>query len=77
MMKRGFFPICSIILIGILCVIFLLPCGCGYNQPGETTAEGHRRHRRVIRTNQQEMMADIDRVLLLDEPSNLTDKRIP
>ncbi|MCJ7778606.1 MAG: hypothetical protein MUP16_09865 [Sedimentisphaerales bacterium] len=77
MMKRGFFPICSIILIGILCAIVLLPCGCGYNQMGETAAEGHRRHKRVIRTDQQEMMADIDRVLLLNEPSSLTDKRIP
>lgn len=44
---------------------------------GETAAEGHRRHKRVIRTDQQEMMADIDRVLLLNEPSSLTDKRIP
>ena len=46
-------------------------------QPGETTAEGGRRHERVLRLNQQEMMADIDRILLLDRPSELTDLRIP
>ena len=47
------------------------------DQLGETEAEGNRRHRRVFRTNRQEMMADIDRVLLIDQPSRLTDKRIP
>ncbi len=69
----------SIILTIILCILVFLPCGCGgfFNQLGETTAEGHRRHERVLRLNRQEMMADIDRVLLLDQPSRLTDKRIP
>jgi hypothetical protein len=84
-MKSGFlsgrklsFGLHSIILSVILTVLVFLPCGCGFfNQPGETVAEGHRRHRRVLRTNRQEMMADIDRVLQLDEPSKLTDKRIP
>jgi hypothetical protein len=85
MMKSGSIswrkPSCglrSIILSIILCVLLFLPCGCSFfNQSGETTAEGHRRHKRVLRRNRQEMMADIDRVLLLDEPSKLTDKRIP
>ncbi len=54
-----------------------MPFGCSISQPGETAAEGHRRHQRVVRINQQEMMADIDTVLMLDEPSRLTDKRIP
>ncbi len=55
-----------------------LACGCSsYEQPGETAAEGRRRHERVARINRQEMMADIDRFLLLDRPSRLTDKRIP
>ena len=67
-----------IILSIILCFLVFLPCGCGFfNQSGETIAEGHRRHKRVLRLNRQEMMADIDRVLQLDEPSKLTDKRIP
>jgi hypothetical protein len=53
-------------------------CGCSsYEQPGETAAEGHRRHERIARTNQQELMSDIDTFFLLDRPSKLTDKRIP
>jgi hypothetical protein len=52
--------------------------GCiSSDQPGETVAEGRRRHERVLRINRQEMMADIDRAFLLDQPSKLTDKRIP
>ena len=54
-----------------------MPFGCNFSQPGETVAEGHRRHLRMARINQQEMMADIDSVLMLDRPSKLTDKRIP
>jgi hypothetical protein len=62
----------------VLCGVVLLLCGCSsYEQPGETAAEGRRRHDRVLRINQQEMMADIDRMLLLDKPTKLTDKRIP
>jgi len=77
-MKSGSFSVCRLILSVILCALVFWPCSCrSYEQPGETTAEGHRRHRRVLRINKQEMMADIDRVLLLDEPSKLTDKRMP
>ena len=75
MMKS--FSVSKVILSVILCALFFLLCGCAWNQPGETTAEGHRRHQRTLRINQQEMMADIDKVLLLDKPSKLTDKRIP
>lgn len=58
-------------------VIFMLVCYlAGCSQPGETTAEGKRRHLRNQRINQQEMMADIDKTLLLDKPSRLSDKRI-
>ncbi len=64
----------ALILSGLLSLL----CGCrSCDQPGETLAEGRRRHQRVLRINQQEMMADIDRILLLDSPSKLTDKRIP
>ncbi len=78
MMKSGSMSLCSIILTIVLCVLVFMPYGCGFcNQLGETTAEGHRRHKRVLRVNRQEMMADVDRVFLLDEPSKLTDKRIP
>lgn len=62
----------------VLSALFLLPIGCNsYDQLGETTAEGHRRHDRVHRINQDEFMADIDTFLLTDKPSKLTDKRIP
>lgn len=69
--------VCKVILAAVLGIFFLLPSGCSSTQPGETAAEGHRRHRRNLRISQQEMMADIDMVLLLDQPSKLTDKRIP
>jgi hypothetical protein len=50
---------------------------CNTAQLGETEAEGNRRHRRVFRIDQSELMSDLDRFMLLDEPSRLTDKRIP
>ena len=66
------------VLIAAFLVLVFMPLGCSsFSQPGETAAEGSRRHDRIARINQQEMMADIDTVLMLDEPSRLTDKRIP
>jgi len=76
-MKKAYFFICKVILLVFLCTFVFLPFGCSSQQPGETLAEGQRRHKRNLRINQQEMMADIDRVLLLDRPSRLSDKRIP
>ncbi len=65
-------------LIVILGALVFLTCGCSsYEQPGETAAEGQRRHQRIARINQQELMADIDKFMLWDRPSRLTDKRIP
>ena len=69
--------LCRVILTVVLGVLFLLPGGCSFDQPGETVAEGRRRHLRNARINQQEMMADIDTVMLSDKPSKLSDKRIP
>jgi len=70
--------LCRVILTVILGVLFLLPGGCSsYEQPGETAAEGRRRHLRNARINQGEMMADLDKFMLSDKPSKLTDKRIP
>jgi hypothetical protein len=69
---------CKVILVVVLCALFLVPLGCrSYDQLGETAAEGHRRHKRALRINRQEMMADLDALMLLDKPSKLTDKRIP
>ena len=69
--------VCKVILTFILLVLLFMPFGCSSSQPGETAAEGNRRHQRVFRINQELLMADIDTVLLLDKPSKLTDKRIP
>jgi hypothetical protein len=78
MMKSVSISICTVILVIALLVLVFMPFGCSsFSQPGETAAEGHRRHQRVARINQQELMADIDTVLMTDEPSKLTDKRIP
>ena len=77
MMKNVSVSVCKVVLPVILLVLVFMPFGCNSSQPGETSAEGHRRHQRMARINQQEMMADIDAVLMLDEPSKLTDKRIP
>ncbi len=68
----------EVILSIILWALVFLPLGCAFwDQSGETTTEGHRRHKRVLSINRQEMMADVDKFLLLDKPSKLTDKRIP
>ena len=77
MMKSVSVSVCKVILSVILLVMVFASFGCSSQQPGETAAEGHRRHQCVVRINQQEMMADIDTVLMLAQPSKLTDKRIP
>jgi hypothetical protein len=62
--------------LGVILVVLVFACfGCG--QLGETEAQGNRRHLRNLRINQQELMEDVDRTLLSDKPSKLTDKRIP
>ena len=76
-MKNTSVFVCKVILLVFLCTLVLVPFGCSFQQPGETVAEGQRRHKRNLRINQQGMMADIDRVLLMDRPSRLTDRRIP
>lgn len=77
-MKSVSVSVCKLILVATALVFVFMPLGCSsLSQPGETVAEGNRRHNRVLRLNQQEMMADIDAALMLDEPSRLTDKRIP
>jgi len=74
MKKSGVSGILGIALCALVFVLF----GCEFfNQPGETAAEGHRRHLRNLRLQRQEMMQDIDHALLTDEPSKLTDKRLP
>jgi hypothetical protein len=68
--------VCKSILSIFFCALVFWLSGC-FEQPGETAAEGHRRHLRNLRVNQQELMQDVDKVMLSDQPSKLTDKNIP
>ena len=61
----------------LMCTLVTWLAGCGSGQPGETRAEVSRRHDRVQRLNASMMRSDMDKALLLDRPSRLTDKRIP
>jgi hypothetical protein len=74
----GFKRTSSLQLTVLLCSLVFMLGGCNlFEQPGETAAEGHRRHQRNITLNQQNLMTDLDRALLFDRPSKLTEKRIP
>jgi hypothetical protein len=72
MMKKT--SVSMILGIFLFALIFWLS-GC--SQPGETTAEGGRRHDRNLTINQQELNQDLDKAFLFDKPSKLSDKRIP
>jgi hypothetical protein len=74
-MKNSSVSVCKVILTVFFCAAVLWFVGCA--QPGETTAEGHRRHLRKLRIDNQQMMEDIDTVMLTDQPSKLSDKRLP
>jgi len=64
------------VIWGIMLYILVLGMS-GCNQPGETSAEGARRHQRYMSISKQEMLQDADKLMLTDEPSKLTDKRMP
>jgi hypothetical protein len=67
-----------LLLAVLLCILVFWLGGCSLiERPGETAAEGNRRHLRNLTVNQQNMMSDIDRALLADKPSKLSDKKIP
>lgn len=71
-------PLKTGILGLVLAVLCLAGSGCGsYAQPGETALERKVRHRRLLRSNYHQMAEDIDKLLLLDKPSSLSDKRLP
>jgi outer membrane biogenesis lipoprotein LolB len=67
----------SVLFVLLLALALLLTGCCLFAHPGQTAAEVHRDHLRTLRVNQQEMMSDIDRTLGVDQPSKLTDKKIP
>jgi hypothetical protein len=77
MMKSVSAFVLKVILAVFLSALIFLPFGCSCSQLGETTAEGNRRHERNLRIDQQELVEDADESLLLDQPSRLSDKRIP
>ncbi len=62
------------VLLVILCVFVTGLSGCG--QPGETAAEGHRRHKRYLRVSREQLMRDVDSFMMTDKPSALGNKRI-
>lgn len=64
------------LLLAVLLVCLTLELS-GCSQPGETTAEGHRRHARVLRVNQQEFNADLDKLLHMDKPSKMHELTVP
>ena len=66
-----------LLVLAAAILVSMLLVGCNARQMGETGPEVARRHDRVFRLNTEMLMSDIDRVLMLDEPSRLTDKRIP
>jgi len=70
---------CLSAVLGIaLCALVFVLSGCEFlDQPGETAAEGHRRHLRNLRLQRQQFMHDVDYLLLMDEPSRLSEERLP
>jgi len=69
----------TVSLLGaVLLTLAVLSTGCGFfAQPGKTPAEVHRQHVRVLKINHQQLMADVDKVLLIDKPSTLMNRRMP
>ena len=67
----------KVVLVVLLALFCLMPLGCATSQLGETAAEGSRRHDRNLRLQRHQLTTDIDDILLLSEPSRLSEMRIP
>lgn len=70
------------IVVSLLGVVLLtlatMSTGCGLlDHQGKTADEVNRDHMRMLRVNQQELMSDVDRAMLWDKPSKLTEKQLP
>ena len=65
----------STVVLSIVILIYLVGAsGCNsIHSPGETSAEGHRRHMRMVNLETQMIWADIDAVLYTDETTRLAD----
>ena len=73
-MKKTF--VCRVIFGIVLCSLIFGLSGCG-SQPGETRAEGSRRHMRNARINREGLMKDLDDFMMMDQPSQLSEHRTP
>lgn len=81
-MRKGFLVSKKRWVPGIVGLAILALClgfgGCSsWAQPGETALERKVRHNRILRANYHQMVEDIDKIWKLDEPSTLSDKRMP
>lgn len=66
------------LLVVVLLALVVMSTGCGlFDKPGQTAAEVNRDHIRMLKINQQELVSDVDKALLLDKPRNLSDKSLP
>lgn len=61
-----------IFCVCVLCSMGVCLMGCG--TPGETSAEVNRRHNNAIRTESLQMQDDVDALLMIEQPSKLSDK---
>lgn len=64
-------------VVVLLLALFIGLVGCDSPQQGETRDEVRRRHERNTRLNEQQLSEDWDMVMLQDQPSKLTDKKVP
>ena len=60
----------------VLCFVAICMIGCTRGTPGETAAEVKRRHIDIVHNNMQQLQSDVDTVLMLDQPSKLSDRHI-
>jgi hypothetical protein len=69
----------QVVLTVLLLALALFSTGCAgfFDHPGKTAQEVHRDHLRELRVNNQQMMRDIDRWLGFDQPSMLTERKLP
>jgi hypothetical protein len=67
-----------LVLLAMLLGVVLCVVGCSSMiiGQGETAAEGHRRHLRQANITRQQLADDVDAVLLTDQPTRLSDKRV-
>ena len=72
-MRKQF--VLAILLLAV--IVFSTGCAGFWDQPGMTAQEVHREHLRILRVNNQQMLRDIDRLLGFDQPSRLTEMKLP